>query len=103
MRRLLSLIIGIPLCILVVALAVANRRLVPLSFNPFSPEGTGFSVNVPLFAVIFAALITGVILGGVAVWFGQGHFRREARHARQVIPSAAPKKGPALPAPVRRG
>ncbi|MEP9380251.1 lipopolysaccharide assembly protein LapA domain-containing protein [Aquabacter sp. CN5-332] len=102
MRRVLSLIIGIPVCVLVVALAVANRRLVTLSFNPFSPDTGALSVSVPLFAVIFAALILGVVLGGAVAWFGQGRFRREARRARRIVPPPAPS-GPALPAPVRRG
>lgn len=100
MRRFLSLVIGLPVCIIVIALAVANRRPVPLSFDPFSATST-LVVQVPLFAIIFAAVILGVILGGTAVWFGQHRFRREARRARKVAPAPAPT-GPALPAPVRR-
>lgn len=100
MRRFLSLVIGLPVCIVIVALAVANRRPVPLSFDPFSATST-LVLQVPLFAIIFAALMLGVILGGIAVWFGQHRFRREARHARKVAPPPV-SRGPALPAPVRR-
>ncbi len=101
MRRVLSLLIGIPLCIVIVALAVANRRLVTLSFDPFNPDTSALAVHVPLFALIFATLILGVILGGSVAWFGQGRVRREARRARRIVPPPAPR-GPALPAPVRR-
>ncbi|TCT00551.1 lipopolysaccharide assembly protein LapA domain-containing protein [Aquabacter spiritensis] len=101
MLRILSLIIGIPLAILVVALAVANRRPVTLSFDPFNPDTTALAVSLPLFGVIFAALILGVVLGGAAAWLRQGRYRREARRARTVAPQPAPR-GPALPAPVRR-
>lgn len=100
MRRLLALVIGLPACIVIVALAVANRRPVPLSFDPFSATST-LVVQVPLFAIVFAALIVGVILGGMAVWFGQHRFRREARQARKAAPAPV-SRGPALPAPVRR-
>lgn len=100
MRRILSLVIGIPLCVLVVALAVANRRLVTLSLDPFSADAPVMAVNLPLFVIIFGALIVGVILGGCVAWFGQGQARRDARRARKVAP--VPKPGPALPAPVRR-
>ncbi len=100
MRRILSLVIGIPLCVLVVALAVANRRLVTLSLDPFSADAPAMAVNLPLFVIIFGALIVGVILGGCVAWLGQGQARRDARRARKVAPE--PKAGPALPAPVRR-
>ncbi|WP_247657749.1 lipopolysaccharide assembly protein LapA domain-containing protein [Aquabacter sp. L1I39] len=100
MRRILSLVIGLPLCIVVVALAVANRRMVMLSLDPFSANAPVVSVNLPLFVIIFGALILGVILGGCVAWFGQGQARRDARRARKVAPE--PKAGPALPAPVRR-
>ncbi len=100
-RRFLSLLIGLPVCIAIVALAVANRRPVALSFDPFSAATSGLNVQVPLFAIIFASLIVGVVLGGVAVWFGQHRFRKEARSSRKAAPPPAPR-GPALPAPVRR-
>ena len=100
MRRILSLVIGIPLCVLVVALAVANRRLVTLSLDPFSADAPAMAVNLPLFVIIFGALIVGVILGGCVAWFGQVQARRDARRARKVAPAL--KSGPALPAPVRR-
>lgn len=83
MSRLVSLLIVIPLSILGVALAVANRKPVTVSLDPFSPAAPAFSVTVPLFAVIFAALIAGVVLGGVVTWVRQGRFRREARLARR--------------------
>lgn len=102
MRRFLSLLIGIPACILVVALAVANRKMVTLSLDPFNPETPALALSAPLFAVVFAALIVGVIIGGLVAWMGQGRFRREARRSRRVNPSQPVSSAPALPAPVRR-
>ncbi|TBW41214.1 LapA family protein [Siculibacillus lacustris] len=79
MTRLLSWLVAVPLGVVVVALAVANRRPVTLSLDPFRPDSPAFSVAVPLFALIFAALLLGVILGGVTVWWRQGVHRRTAR------------------------
>ncbi|MBA4790603.1 MAG: DUF1049 domain-containing protein [Rhizobiales bacterium] len=104
MKRALSVLIGLPLCILVVALAVANRRAVPVSLDPFSPDTSALTLQVPLFVIIFGALILGVVLGGAVSWLGQGRFRREARRARKIVPAPeARPRAPGLPAPVRRG
>ena len=83
MARLLSILIGLPLSILAVALAVANRKSVTLSLDPFSPDAPALSVTLPLFAIVFGALILGVLAGGMVVWLRQGRYRREARKARR--------------------
>jgi hypothetical protein len=36
----------------------------------------------PLYIVVFASIILGVILGGFASWVAQGRHRRAARYAR---------------------
>ena len=83
MRGLLKAIVVVPLALLAVAFAVGNRGNVSLSFDPFSD--TPFTVDVPLFVVVFAALILGVLAGGIATWLGQGRHRRAARmHRRDV-------------------
>ena len=38
---------------------------------------------MPLFFVIYAVLLIGVLLGGVATWFAQGHHRIEKRQFRR--------------------
>jgi uncharacterized integral membrane protein len=82
MRRFLYYVIFIPLAIVIVVLAVANRHLVTLSFDPFNATAPALSVAVPLFVLLFAALVIGVVVGGVAVWFRQGRWRRLARNER---------------------
>lgn len=82
MGRLLQIVILVPLAVVIVALAVANREAVRIAFDPFDPAGTAYAVSVPLFAVVFLALIVGVVAGGVAVWLRQGRYRRAARHER---------------------
>lgn len=80
LRRILLVLIVLPVSLALVALAVANRHAVPLMLDPFARDAA-LSVEVPLFVVVFAALILGVVLGGVAVWVRQGRYRRAARDA----------------------
>lgn len=89
MARVLSILIGLPVAVLIIALAVANRRDVLVSLDPFSPNAPVLAANVPLYAVIFGALIVGVVLGGAVTWVRQGRFRKEARRARREQKDAA--------------
>jgi uncharacterized integral membrane protein len=79
LRRIVSAIILIPLMVIVVGFAVANRQAVTLSFDPFSTTAPAYAVTLPLFIVVFTLLIVGVIVGGTAVWFGQRRIRRARR------------------------
>ena len=83
MIRFLKALILLPVAILVVLLAVANRAPVTLSLDPFSQEAPQFSTQLPLFAVIFAAVMLGVVIGGVASWLAQGKNRRARRRLRR--------------------
>jgi uncharacterized integral membrane protein len=78
-RKIATWIILIPLAALIIAFAVANRQAVTVSFDPFSSTAPAYAATLPLFAVIFAVLILGVIVGGVAAWIGQHKWRRAAR------------------------
>ena len=78
-RRIISALIIIPLAVAIIAFAVANRQSVTLSFDPLSSTNPAYSATLPLFAVIFMALILGVLIGGVAAWIGQTKWRRAAR------------------------
>jgi uncharacterized integral membrane protein len=89
MRKFLTGLVLIPLGLLFIDFAVANRHLVTVSFDPFGSGDTAFDLPpVPLFAIIIASIIVGVVAGGLATWFRQGRWRRAARQheadARQV-------------------
>jgi uncharacterized integral membrane protein len=84
MRGFAKAVVLVPLALLAVAFAVGNRANVPVSFDPFS-DTTDNAIPVPLFVVVFAALILGVLAGGIATWLGQGRYRKAARmHRRDV-------------------
>jgi uncharacterized integral membrane protein len=81
--RFARLVVLVPVAVILIVLAVANRALVTLSLDPFRPDRPALSVTMPLFFAIFLALLLGALIGGIAAWLGQGKWRRAAREARQ--------------------
>ena len=79
MRKFLTALIVIPLALVLVTFAVANRHFVTVSFDPFMAADPALSVTLPLFLLLILVGALGVIAGGCAVWFGQRHWRRAAR------------------------
>jgi uncharacterized integral membrane protein len=88
MRKFFTALVLIPLGLVFVVFAVANRHLVTVSFDPFNSIDPSVAVRLPLFVVIIAVAILGVVAGGSGTWFRQRHWRRAARQheadARQV-------------------
>jgi uncharacterized integral membrane protein len=82
MRKLITALILVPLAIVLVAFAVANRQSVVVSFDPFDAAHPAFALPVPLFALLLAALLAGVVIGGIAAWMRQSKWRRAARFAQ---------------------
>lgn len=78
-RKIVTLAIVLPLAAVIIAFAVANRQLVTVSFDPFSSANPAYAATLPLFILIFALTILGVIVGGAAAWLRQAHWRRAAR------------------------
>jgi uncharacterized integral membrane protein len=79
MRKFLNAIVWIPLAVILVVFAVANRHLITVSFDPFNSNDPALGITLPLFVVIIAVAILGVVAGGSATWFGQRRWRRAAR------------------------
>ena len=103
-RRIVGWVVLVPLCLVLIVFALANRQLVVVNFNPLVPSEalTTPGVGVPLFLVLFAVLLFGVILGGVATWFAQAPHRRDERTYRREAERlnrevAAMRRSPSLP------
>jgi uncharacterized integral membrane protein len=79
LRKIISAVILLPLLVVLVAFAVANRQPVTLSFDPFSSSEPAYALTLPLFIIVFTLLVVGVLLGGIAVWLGARHRRRAHR------------------------
>ena len=77
--RFVKLIILVPVAIVLILLSVANRHSVTLALNPFRPDDQVLSLSLPLFVLVFIALISGVVIGSAVTWFAQGRYRKQAR------------------------
>jgi uncharacterized integral membrane protein len=81
MRKFVAGIILVPLAVVIVMFAVANREIISVSFDPFDPTQPAFMLKMPLFILIFVLVGTGVVVGGVAAWTKQLKWRARARRA----------------------
>jgi uncharacterized integral membrane protein len=79
MRKFFTALVLIPLGLIFIVFAVANRHFVTVSFDPFNSSDPSVAVRLPLFVVIILVAIAGVVAGGCATWLRQRHWRRAAR------------------------
>jgi uncharacterized integral membrane protein len=75
LRYLILFLVGI----VAIAFAVANRDPVRFVFDPIAGQHSAFAIEAPLFAILFCALLTGFLIGGIAAWMGQSRWRTAAR------------------------
>lgn len=78
-RKLFAAFVLFPLGVIFVVFAVANRQAVTVSFDPFNSTQPAFASTMPLFVLILALIMLGVLVGGVAAWLRQAKWRRTAR------------------------
>lgn len=57
----------VPAVVIAAIIAVANRAPIRLSLDPFSDAHPALVFEMPLYILLFAALLLGVVLGGLAV------------------------------------
>ncbi|WP_438273728.1 DUF1049 domain-containing protein [Nitrobacter sp.] len=79
MRKFLTGLIVIPLGVLFIVFAFANRHPVTVTFDPFDANDRMATVTLPLFILIIAVAIFGVVAGSVATRFGQRRWRHKVR------------------------
>lgn len=106
MKVFFKALVLVPVALVIVLFSVANRGAVRVSLDPFSRDLPMLAYELPLFAVVLAAIAVGVLIGGLASWIAQGKHRKAARRNRreaealrsetQALRSAVPDS--ALPA-----
>jgi uncharacterized integral membrane protein len=84
-RKIVFWLVLIPLAILLVMFAVANREVVTVSLDPFNSAQPAWSLRMPLFVLVLGMLTLGVLVGGFAAWVRQGRYRRSARGLRSEM------------------
>lgn len=84
MRRLLRWLVGLPIAIITVAFAIANRQWITISLDPLTTPPRA-SIGMPLWSLLFVGIFLGLIVGWAACWLAQGKWRRHAREARREL------------------
>jgi uncharacterized integral membrane protein len=84
-RKIIAAVILVPLAVVIIAFAIANRQIVTVSLDPFSAEHPAASLTLPLFALVIVLLVVGVLIGGIAAWLRQSRWRRAARRLEREI------------------
>jgi hypothetical protein len=95
--RLSTALLLIPAVIIAAVIAVANRGLIQLSLDPFSDTHPALVVQMPLYLLLFAAVLLGVFLGGLAVALARATRGRTQRPSlsveRAIVPLDAARAG----------
>lgn len=102
LNRFVLIAILVPLAIVLVAFAVANRAPTAFTLDPFNPGNPALTWQLPLFVLLFAAAAAGMIVGSVATWVRQGRYRKLARQRSQeaeALKQAAASRAPVQAAP----
>jgi len=99
--KLVSWIAGALTALVLVLFALSNRSAVTLGFAPFP-----VSLELPLYAAVFASLVLGFVAGGIVAWVSGRKSRRRARQAeaearRLKEALAEARRQPPAPAPLR--
>ncbi|GEM_PF-911548 len=84
-RRILSWLFGLPTLIILLLFALANRHPVLLSLDPLTPQQPWLAVELPLWMIVFAGVLLGMLIGGMAAWAKQGKWRKLARKRQQEL------------------
>jgi len=85
-KKIVNLLILLPLGVILIIFCVANRQSATLAFNPFRPEDQVLSVSAPFFVFLFIALIIGMLVGSAVTWLTQGKHRKRARtEAKEAV------------------
>ncbi len=84
--RLIRNLFLLALGLILFALALANREFVTLRLmtdDAAALMGIPNQISLPLFAVIFVALVAGILVGLVWEWFREHQFRADAAAQRR--------------------
>jgi hypothetical protein len=88
MKRILAWVIGLPVAVVLVAFAIANRQFVTISLDPLSPQDPWIGIDLPLWSLLYIGIFVGLVSGWVGAWLNQHRWRKEARHSRHDLERA---------------
>jgi len=75
-----SWILTLPLIVVAAIFAIANRELITLDLWPFE-----LSPQLPLFVILLACIVFGLVVGSLATWLSAAPTRRRLRQTRRRV------------------
>src|SRR5688500_16840876 len=106
LNRFMLIAVFVPLAIILVALAVANRGAASFTLDPFNPGNPALTWQMPAVVLLFAAIALGMSVGSLATWWKQGRYRKlarlrnqEAEMLKQAAARTPVQTAPQLPRP----
>ncbi|SIR12880.1 Protein of unknown function [Rhizobium sp. RU35A] len=102
-KKIVSLVVFVPIAIILIVLCVTNRQTVTLALNPFQPDDSVLSVSAPFFLFLFLAVLFGMLLGSLVTWIAQGKHRRLARQEARAAMKLRDAPASAKPQPPLTG
>lgn len=106
----LKLLLILPVALVLILLAVANRTSVLLSLDPFARGAPELAFAIPLYGLLFGTFALGMMVGGASAWLSGSRHRRTGRTSRRenrrlreeadrLRSAMATSQTPALPRP----
>ncbi|MDP7242618.1 MAG: LapA family protein [Rhodospirillales bacterium] len=86
--RVLVRIILLPVAIVAVGFALANRETVSVGLWPLD-----YSIETPVFALVLISASAGLVLGGIVSWISAAGPRRRARAVARELVAARSEAG----------
>jgi uncharacterized integral membrane protein len=80
LSRLFGWIVAVAALAIAIAFAVGNKHPIPVVFEPDL-----FTLEAPLYAIVFTAVFIGLLIGGFTAWKRAGRWRRLARQRGRMI------------------
>jgi hypothetical protein len=85
LHRIFNWIVLVPLALIGIGFAVANRQWIGISFDPFNRAHPLVMVNMPLWALFFCGVFVGILAGWLVAWAGNRKYRKATRAAKMEL------------------
>ena len=82
LKSIFNWVVGLPIAVIGVGFAVANRQWVTVSFDPINRAQPFATVDMPLWALFFCGVLVGIFVGWFVAWRGNARYRRATRDAK---------------------
>lgn len=82
LKGIFNWIVGLPVAVVGIGFAIANREWVTVSFDPLNRAQPFATVTMPLWALFFCGVLLGIFVGWFVAWRGNAKHRRATRDAK---------------------